>query len=89
MPMYALGVVPLMQSITTTGAVQVWYADDLAAGGKLQRVRDWWEGLTDKGPSYGHHVNPLKLVLLFKLGFYHQATELFADTGVRICTHGV
>ena len=52
MPMYALGVVPLMQSVTTTGAVQTWYADDSAAGGKLQRVREWWEGLTDRGPSY-------------------------------------
>ena len=58
MPMYALGVVPMMQSVTTTGAVQAWFVNDSAAGGKLQRVHEWWEGLTDRGPSYGYQVNP-------------------------------
>ena len=33
MPMYALGVVPLIHSVTTPGAVQAWYVDDSAAGG--------------------------------------------------------
>ena len=42
-----------------------------------------------KEPSYGYHVNPLKSVLLVKPAFYHQATELFSDTGVSICTNGV
>ena len=42
-----------------------------------------------KLPYYGYHVNPLKSVLLVKPAFYHQATELFADTGVRICTNGI
>ena len=89
MPMYALRVFPLMQSVTTTGAIQAWFTNDSAAVGKLQRVCEWWGGLTNRGPSYGYHVNPLKSVLLVKLAFHHQATELFGDTGVRICTDGV
>ena len=42
MPMYALGVVPLVQSVTTTGAVQAWFVDDSAAGSKLQSACEWW-----------------------------------------------
>ena len=79
-PMYALGIVPLMPSVTTTGTVKPWFADDSAAGGKLQRVHEWWGGLANRGPSYGYHVNTLKSALLVKLAFYDQATELFADT---------
>ena len=35
MPMYALGVVPLIQKLTDVDVSQIWYADDAAVGGLL------------------------------------------------------
>ena len=35
MPMYALGVLPLLRSVATPGSRQCWYADDASAGGKF------------------------------------------------------
>ena len=28
------------------------------AGGKLQHIKDWWDGLTQLGPQYGYFPNP-------------------------------
>ena len=36
MPLYALGVLPLIKGVATDGTVQLWYADDSAAGAKLE-----------------------------------------------------
>ena len=88
MPLYALGVLPLLKLVTTAGTVQAWFADDSGAGGKLAPLRSWWSSLTDQGPSYGYHLNPSKSVLLVKPGCYDRAKELFADTGVDIRVDG-
>ncbi len=67
MPLYALGVLPLLKSIATTRTVQAWFADDAGAGGKRAPLRSWWSGLTDQGPSYGYHLTPSKSVLFVPL----------------------
>ena len=36
MPMYALGVVPLIQKLANIDVSQMWYADDASVGGSLQ-----------------------------------------------------
>ena len=41
MAMYALAVVPLVHAIATQGALQVWFADDASAGGRLLALRSW------------------------------------------------
>ena len=41
MAMYAVAVVPLVRSISTRGASQVWFADDSSAGGRLLALRLW------------------------------------------------
>ena len=41
MAMYALAVVPLLHAIATQGALQVWFADDASAGGRLLALRSW------------------------------------------------
>ena len=88
MPMYAIGVVPLLQSIATEGAVQAWFADDSGAGGKVLKLCQWWDSLTEKGPSFGYLLNAAKSVLLVKPQHYHKAVEVFAGTGVDIRMDG-
>ena len=88
MPMYAIGVVPLLQSIATEGAVQAWFADDSGAGGKVLKLRQWWDSLTEKGPSFGYFLNAAKSVLLVKPQHYRKAVEVFAGTGVDIRMDG-
>eukprot|EP00117_Sycon_ciliatum_P033528 scpid19357/ scgid25783/ len=88
MAMYALGVLPLIEEAATDGATQSWFADDSAAGGKLQAVRIWWDRLNESGPSYGYFLNPTKSVLLVKPQFLDEATSIFAGTGIDIRTDG-
>lgn len=54
------------ERITVLGAInyvlsrdvkQFWYADDASAGGKLQHIKDWWDGLVQLGPEYGYLSN--------------------------------
>ena len=44
MPMYALGVLPLIGCISGD-LMQVWYADDATACGSLSALRLWWDKL--------------------------------------------
>ena len=42
MAMYTIGTLPLISRLT--GLVkQCWYADDSAAGGKLSKLKQWWD----------------------------------------------
>ena len=62
MVMYAIALIPLMESLATEGAVQAWYADDSGAGGRLKSLHKWWDRLAEKGPQYGYFPNPTKSV---------------------------
>ena len=52
MAMYALNVVPLISECGNVPledmakVIQVWYADDAAAGGRLLALRHFWDKLT-------------------------------------------
>ena len=58
MEMYAIATKPLIEELaeyTVNKAVkQVWFADDSAAGGKLDGIFEWWTKLKDAGPTYGY-----------------------------------
>ena len=88
MPMYALGVLPLVRSVATPGARQSWYVDDASAGGKLAPVRKWLDRLVTDGPAYGYFTNPSKSVLLVKPDRLEAAQAMFSGTGVTITTDG-
>ena len=49
---------------------QCWYADDASAGGELQHIKVWWDGLTQMGPQYGYFPNPEKAWLVVKEEHY-------------------
>ena len=88
MPVYALGVLPLIKKVAVPGAKQGWYADDAAAGGKLTPVRQWWDNLVSHGPGYGYHCNAQKSLLLVKPSRYAAAIEMFEGTGVQVTCDG-
>ena len=46
MAMYAIGTQPLIRTLDGI-AKQVWYADDSAAGSKLEQLRRWWDLLAE------------------------------------------
>ena len=95
MAMYALSAVPLInkcQSVLSTDdlprAMQVWYADDAAAGGDLKPLRKCWDILVQHGPAYGYFPKPSKTFLVVKTECRAAATEEFEGTGVQITEDG-
>ena len=88
MMMFALATVPLINAVKTIGTIQAWFADDAASGGRIQRLRQWWDTLLSKGPAFGYFPNAVKTVLLTKKERYNEAVAVFGDTGVKITTEG-
>ena len=58
MAMYAIGILPLIRSLSNESIKQVWYADDSAACGDLTHLRSWWDRLAEIGPKYGINKMP-------------------------------
>ena len=62
MALYAIGSLPFLCLLDKeeTGTCQFAYADDLSGGGKVEGLRKWFNGITDKGPLLGTMPNPPK-----------------------------
>ena len=88
MPMYAIGVVPLIRELSLLHTTQVWFADDATGSGKLARLKDWWDLLNEKGPDYGYFPKAVKTCLLVKASLLEEATKVFGDSGMQIKTDG-
>ena len=87
MAMYAIGTQSLVRRLDSI-AKQVWYADDSAAGSRLERLRRWWDLLVEVGPLYGYFPNGSKTHVLAKPSHIEAAKEIFKDTEVVISTEG-
>ncbi len=87
MPMYALGLLPLV-SFLWDMIRQAWFADDAAAAGKLNALRQWWIRLCEQGPLFGYHPNASKSWLVVKPALLTRAQELFSDLGVQVTSTG-
>ena len=87
MAMFALATLLLMNKLSQD-VKQCWYADDASAGGELQRIKDWWDGLTQLGPQYGYFPNPEKTWLVVKEEHYEAASATFAGSGIQLTRHG-
>jgi len=88
MPMYALGIVPLIQQLTDCEVSQVWYADGASVGGSLQGLRSWWDCMLRSGPEFGYYPNATKTCLIVKSQHLCKARALFQRTGVVITDDG-
>ena len=83
MAMYAIGILPLIQRLSSDDTKQAWYADDAAACGDLEHLRSWWDQLVD-----GYQPNTSKTWLIVKEGKFEEATTGFEGTGVSITQEG-
>ena len=45
MPMYALALLPLINSLSDDAIKQIWYADDAASCGQIEHIRSRWDKL--------------------------------------------
>ena len=52
MPMYGIAVLPSIKGLRDH-VKHFWYADDSAAGGKLEQLKSWWEAVKEPGTEYG------------------------------------
>ena len=86
MPMYALGILPLIQR-SSVDANQVWYADDAVATAVLD-LKEWWDNINNFGPSYGYYANAKKSWLVVKEAHYTTALSAFHGTNLNITTTG-
>ena len=90
MPFYALATRPLIDALAleVPNIMQVWYADDASATGRISDLKVWWDKLIALGPSFGYYGNPSKTWLITKEGLVTAASELFGNTHVNITTKG-
>ncbi len=77
MPLYALGITPLIQRVHGS-VTQAWYPDDAQGGGDLISLRNWWDLIVANGPSY--FANASKIVLLVKAEYLQEAQNIFAGS---------
>ena len=68
MPVYAVGITPLLQFIRTadTDLRHVAFADDLGGAGKFQELRSWWRKIIEYGPKLGYYPKASKSWLVIK-----------------------
>ena len=98
MAVYALALRPLLRTLileqqkqTQVGkdkVKQVAYADELAAGGKLENIKIWWDLLTNLGPKIGYFPNSSKSWLNVKENMMENAKQLLKNSGIKITSSG-
>ena len=66
---------------------EVWYADDSAAGGKIEELRCWWDSLLHNGPRFGYHTKPSKTWMIVKPECEEKAKQLFEDVNITATGH--
>ena len=68
-------------------AKQVWFADDSAAGGRLDSLNQWWEALKEAGPGYGYYPKASKTWLIVKEEHLSTAHSMFKDINITTVGH--
>ena len=80
MPMYAIGVTPLLNNIkneTNTKIKHAAFADDLAGAGCLVELKHWWDNIEKYGPLLGYYPKASKSWLIVKPTMLEQAQHFF------------
>ena len=87
MAMYALSIAPLVKKCAGV-STQVWYADDLSAGGTVDGLCSWWERLAEDGPLYGTSLRRPNQVSLSRGDMKRRPVMFFFGSGIAITTEG-
>ena len=83
--LYAVGTLPLISSLKRPSLwTQMWYADNASACGRLVHIRQWFNLLLQRGPSFGYYPNPRKCSLVVDSESRSSAEQIFGPLGVRI-----
>ena len=85
---YSVSISPIISQLSSILCKQLWYADDSAAAGLLQHLREWWDCLLDIGPGLGYFPNAKKTWLVVKPQHLDEAVRIFKDTGVQVTKEG-
>ena len=90
MPMYAMATIPLIKKLKdkVNDINQVWYADDASEGGKIKRLREWWDQLNAIGPKFGYFPNVSKTWLVTKEDCLSEAVVAFNDMNIKVTSEG-
>ena len=91
MGIYAVSSRSLINELKTEvpDVMQVWFADDSSGGGRLERLKLWWDVLKLIGPAFGYFPKSSKTYLIVKdAAMLARAEELFIDEGVQITVEG-
>ena len=94
MPVYAVGIIPLMlEAAEPTDnriekARQSAFADDLAAAGTMSELKKWWDIVVEYGPYIGYYAKAEKSWLIVKPEHEEEAKRVFRNSGLKITTEG-
>ena len=63
---YGIGVLPLTRELwgSHPRVTQLWYADDVGAGGKFDHIQAHIRNLLASGPPRGYYLDPTKIILV-------------------------
>ena len=88
MPLYAVGITPLLRSCKTDGVKHAAFADDLNGAGVLHALRVWWDKIVELGRYIGYDVKASKSWLIVKPQYYEAAKKIFENSGLNITIEG-
>ena len=91
MPTYGIGLTPLLDLLKEIPMIEVKlaaFADDLAGGGSLKDLKQWWDAINVIGPLYGYFPKASKSWIIVKEEKYEEATKIFKDCAINITTEG-
>ena len=63
MPMYALALLPLINSLSDDAIKLIWYA---ASCGQIEYIRSWWDKLVQIGPFLILHKTSQRKILVWQ-----------------------
>ena len=93
MPVYVIGITPLLEVIkpSTSDDYRVKhaaFADDLGGAGELWNLRRWWDNIVIFGPKLAYYPNGSKSWLVVKPIKEEKARQIFRDTNIKVTTEG-
>ena len=88
MPLYLVGVTPLLGSCKTEGVKHAAFADDVNSAGFLAALRIWWDKVVELGPYIGYDAKASKSWLIVKPEYYEDAKRIFEGSGLNITVDG-
>ena len=95
MIIYAIAIIPLILMLVdlSDNASEIpvksaGYADDIAAGGKITKLKNWWLKMCEIGPKFGYFPESSKSWLIVKDTAVTIAAEVFGDTKINITSEG-